>query len=264
MKLSLEELIQVTLIASSLRYFLIAGLAFLLFYVVFKTRWFPYKIQLKDPKTQDYLREIGYSIFTIFLFSGVAALVFFSPFYQITQIYLEISVYGWGYWFLSIGLMLIIHDTYFYWTHRLMHHPKLFKHTHLVHHQSHNPSPWAALSFHPIEGFIEASVIFVITILIPTTPTAILAFLVIMMVYNVYGHIGYELFPKGTDKHWLGKWFNTSVNHNMHHKYSSHNYGLYFTFWDKLMGSTHPKYHETFEEVKSRKTEPATTTQTII
>lgn len=62
-----------------------------------------------------------------------------------------------------------------------------------------------------------------------------------------------ERFPKGTNKHWFGKWLNTSTNHNMHHKYGKGNYGLYFTFWDDLMGTTHPKYHETFENITVKK-----------
>jgi len=246
--MTIEEFITTTLIAHSLRYFLIAGGAFLFLYVFFKKRWFPHKIQLKNPKTADYVREIGYSLFSILLFVAAGVAIFFTPFFHITQIYLDFEVYGWGYFIVSIVLMLFIHDTYFYWAHRLMHHPKLYKLTHLIHHKSNNPSPWAALSFHPIEGVLEIAVIFIIVLVIPTHPSAILGFLVFMMVYNVYGHTGYELFPKGTNKHWLGKWLNTSVNHNMHHKYCTHNYGLYFTFWDEWMGTTHPKYHETFLE----------------
>jgi sterol desaturase/sphingolipid hydroxylase (fatty acid hydroxylase superfamily) len=30
------------------------------------------------------------------------------------------------------------------------------------------------------------------------------------------------------------------------------NYGLYFTFWDRLMGTTDPQYEAAFDEVASR------------
>ncbi len=73
-----------------------------------------------------------------------------------------------------------------------------------------------------------------------------------MIIYNVYGHLGWELYPKGFSKHWLGKWINTSVNHNMHHQYFKGNYGLYFLFWDRLMGTIRPDYEERFEAVKNR------------
>ena len=67
------------------------------------------------------------------------------------------------------------------------------------------------------------------------------------------GHLGYEIFPKGMNRHWLGKWINTSVNHNMHHKYFHGNYGLYFTFWDRLMGTTRSDYDKVFDEVVKRR-----------
>ena len=70
-----------------------------------------------------------------------------------------------------------------------------------------------------------------------------------MTVYNVYGHLGFELFPKGINRHWLFKWFNTSVNHNMHHQYFKGNYGLYFTFWDNIMQTTHKEYDDRFNKL---------------
>ena len=75
-----------------------------------------------------------------------------------------------------------------------------------------------------------------------------------MMVLNVLGHVGFELFPSGFTKHWLGKWFNTSTHHNMHHRYGRGNYGLYFNFWDRVMGTNHKLYDATFEEVVNRNT----------
>ena len=76
-----------------------------------------------------------------------------------------------------------------------------------------------------------------------------MVFITIMTIDNAMGHLGYEIFPIGMNKHVLGKWINTSVNHNMHHKYFKGNYGLYFTFWDKIMGTTHPNYHNTYKKV---------------
>ena len=74
-----------------------------------------------------------------------------------------------------------------------------------------------------------------------------------MIVYNVYGHLGYELYPKGFSRHWLGKWINTSVSHNQHHQYFKGNYSLYFTFWDRWMGTMRPDYEQRFEELAATK-----------
>jgi sterol desaturase/sphingolipid hydroxylase (fatty acid hydroxylase superfamily) len=73
-----------------------------------------------------------------------------------------------------------------------------------------------------------------------------------MIIYNVYGHLGYEIYPKWFSRHPLGKWINTSVNHNQHHQYFKGNYGLYFLFWDRLMGTIRKDYEDQFEAVGSR------------
>jgi sterol desaturase/sphingolipid hydroxylase (fatty acid hydroxylase superfamily) len=45
---------------------------------------------------------------------------------------------------------------------------------------------------------------------------------------------------------------NTPTNHIMHHEKMRGNYGLYFNFWDRLMGTNHPDYEHRFEEITSR------------
>ena len=54
------------------------------------------------------------------------------------------------------------------------------------------------------------------------------------------------------NRHWLGKYFNTSVSHNMHHKYFVKNYGLWTTAWDRAFGTMHPKYNELYEKTTGR------------
>ena len=239
-------------ITNFIRYFLIAGIAFLIFYVFRQNKVSFAKIQPKFPKISDYQREIGYSLLTFIIFGLVAAVIFSPVIRPHTFIYTKISDHGWGYLIFSFFLMLLVHDTYFYWTHRLMHHPKLFNFFHKIHHKSTNPSPWAAFSFQPTEAIVEAGIFIVFAFTFPIHGLAVLAFLLFMTTYNVYGHLGWELYPKGFNKNFFGKWLNTSVNHNMHHHFFKENYGLYFTFWDKIMHTTHPKYDETFDEITNR------------
>ena len=57
-------------------------------------------------------------------------------------------------------LVPAIHEVHFFFIHRLIHTPFLYKHVHSVHHNSINPSPWSSLSMHPVESalyFAEAS-----------------------------------------------------------------------------------------------------------
>ena len=235
------------------RYFILAGIAFLLFYVLFRKQVVYKKIQNRFPKFKDYLREMVYSSITICIFALVPVLIVKNPSVApYTTYYTHIEKFGWFYFFAAFPLMFMVHDTYFYWAHRLMHHKKLFNLFHLVHHQSTNPSPWAAYSFHPLEAIVEAGIFPVFLFTIPIHPIHLLIFFLIMIIYNVYGHLGYELYPRGFNRHWLGKWINTSINHNQHHQYFRGNYGLYFTFWDRIMGTIRGDYDEQFEEIKSR------------
>ncbi len=236
-----------------IRYLVVASIFFLIYYVFFKKKWSYKKIQSKFPKSKDYVREVLYSVCSVVMFACMGVLIFESPLTPYSQIYWEIGEMPIWYYGLSFVFMLIVHDSYFYWMHRTMHHPKIFKVTHLVHHKSTNPSPWAAYSFHPIEAFFETAILPIMAFTFPIHFTVFGLFFLFQIIYNVYGHLGYELYPKGFNKHWLGKWINTSTHHNLHHKHFDNSYGLYFTFWDRMMGTMAPEYDETFEEVKTRK-----------
>lgn len=236
-----------------LRYLLLATAAFLIFYRIRKSAWSFRKIQQRFPGWKDYRREILYSISTSLIFAGLGYSFFFGPLAPYTQVYRDISLHGWGYLIFTVLLTLVVHDTYFYWTHRWMHLPGIYRYFHKVHHLSTNPSPWAAMAFHPLEAIVEFGIIAIVPFLYPIHPLAIALFLLIMMIYNVYGHLGYELYPRGFATGWLGKWINTSVNHNQHHEFFVGNYGLYFLWWDRWMGTLRSDYGAAFAEVTGRK-----------
>ncbi len=91
--------------------------------------------------------------------------------------------------------MVIGHDAYFYWTHRLMHNPRLFRRMHRRHHRSHNPSPFTAYSFDIGEAAVLASFVPIWMILVPTPWTTVGLFMLHQIVRNTLGHSGYELMP---------------------------------------------------------------------
>jgi lathosterol oxidase len=82
-------------------------------------------------------------------------------------------------------------------------------------------------------------------------------FFLFSIIYNVYGHLGFELYPAGFNRTSIGKWINTSVSHNQHHQYFKGNYGLYFTFWDRMMGTLRTDYDQKFDQVTSRQSKPS-------
>ena len=229
------------------RYLIIAGLAFVIFYLLFKkTLWFR-KIQKKLPKRKDYKRDVIYSFISVSIFATISLIVlyFLIPY---TNVYFEFNTYGIPYYIFCFLWMLFLHDTYFYWMHRAMHHPKLYKSIHLVHHKSTNPSPWTAYAFHPFEAFFEALIVPLIAFTLPVHISAIGIFFLFQIIYNVYGHLGFELYPKGFHKTSIGRWINTSTSHNLHHSRFHGNYGLYFLFWDRIMGTIREDYDVSFSK----------------
>ena len=234
------------------RYFGVALIAFIVYYILFKKHWFYKKIQQKFPKQKDLLREISYSLSTMIIFSLIIVLLNSPKIAPHTTRYKEIEEMGWIYYCLAFPIMLFMHDLYFYIMHRIMHHPSIFKYVHLVHHQSTNPSPWAAYAFHPLEAIVEQGIVVIFYFTIPIHITHLAIFFFFSIIYNVYGHLGYELYPKGFSRTTIGKWINTSVNHNQHHQYFKGNYGLYTLIWDRIFGTIRKDYDQQFEEVKNR------------
>jgi sterol desaturase/sphingolipid hydroxylase (fatty acid hydroxylase superfamily) len=73
------------------------------------------------------------------------------------------------------------------------------------------------------------------------------------MLNNVLGHLGYEVYPKGWVKFPLLKFKTASTHHNMHHQLFNGNYALYFTWWDKWMGTEFKDYETRHEQIFERK-----------
>lgn len=234
------------------RYLIMASIVFLLFYIILSPRIFYRKIQQKMPRNADFLREFGFSVLTICIAGFIILILHHPSVAPYTTRYKDVSTYGWAYYFLLFPVLFVMHDTYFYFTHRLMHHKAVFKWFHLVHHRSTNPSPWAAYAFHPLEAVVEQFIAVIFYFTIPIHVTHLGIFFLLSIIYNVYGHLGYELYPRGFSKTHIGKWINTSVSHNQHHQYFKGNYGLYFLFWDRMLGTIREDYDERFEEVKTR------------
>ena len=155
---------------------------------------------------------------------------------------------SWGpIWFwVSLVAMIVAHDAFFYWSHRLMHRPQLFRRFHRRHHKSMNPSPFTAYSFDLGEAAVMGSFVPLWVLLVPTPWAVVGLFMLHQIVRNTLGHSGYELMPARADGKPMFDWLTTTTHHDLHHAQAGWNYGLYFTWWDRLMGTEHPEYHERF------------------
>ena len=170
-----------------------------------------------------------------------------------TKVYLD--VHDYPVWWLpaSLVIAMLLHETYYYWLHRWMHHPAVFRIVHKVHHDSNITSPWTAFSFHPLEGLLQAVFLPLLLLFLPMHLYVIILQLTIMTFSSVINHLDIELYPKNFHKNLLGKWLIGATHHSLHHKQFKYNYGLYFTFWDKWKKTESPLFEGLFEEKTEEK-----------
>lgn len=226
------------------RYLLFALPAMLLL-VLFPRLMSRRRIQQRRPGARDYRREIGLSLMTSVIFSLNG---FFLVFALKEAGHIDLT--SDAVWFVVLGqsaLIIVMHDAWFYWMHRLLHLRPLFRAAHMAHHRSLTPTPWAAYAFAPLEAMLEAIFLPIYLLIFGGDSLTILVFLMHMMARNVAGHLGHEIFPRGWTRLPVLGWITTVTHHDMHHELGRWNYGLYFTWWDRWMGTEHPDYHMRFD-----------------
>ncbi len=152
-------------------------------------------------------------------------------------------------WFCLAFILLPIWSAFhFYWVHRLLHVPILYRHAHALHHRNVNVGPWSGMSMHPTEQTLYHSTL-LIHFLVPLHPLH----MVFAMVYNGPGaamtHTGYEdLLIKDKRRVALGTFY-----HQLHHRYYECNYGNQEMPWDKWFGTFHDGSDAATEETRARK-----------
>jgi len=234
------------------RYVLLAGGMFFVLYIWQHTFFAKHKIQPKETTNDKVKWEITTGVKSIFIYAGVLVLVEILGEYGINQVYFQLDKLGIVWAIASFFLLFIFHETYFYWTHRLIHRPQLMHKIHKVHHVSNNITPFAAVAVHPVEALVEYSYLLVFSFIFPVSIYVLLAESLIAFFFNLLWHSGYEFFPKGWVTHPFFGWFNTSTHHNLHHQRPVGNYGLYTNFWDRMCNTNRKEYASYFNEVKGR------------
>lgn len=139
--------------------------------------------------------------------------------------------------FLALFALMFLQDTYFYWTHRLLHLPYFFKRFHLTHHYSTSPTAWTSFSFHPVEALLQALILPLLFLVIPINWIVLVVYFSLMTFFGLVNHLGYEFYGEAFRKNSLLVNLISASHHQVHHTNFSRNFGLYFTFWDKWMGT---------------------------
>lgn len=218
----------------------------ILAFAVHKLLWgqwrpFSFAVQLaKRPPTAKHMwREARTALAASAIYAFPAAILIESFFNGGTAMTLDApsSVMGWLWIPGAVLLLMVLHDAYFYWTHRLMHLPRFYESTHQTHHMTKQPTAFASFAFHPWEAVISSWFVPALAFVIPMHFGAFILFVTIATMNAVLNHAGWEVFPRSFLDGPMGRWLITARHHNLHHTRFQRNYGLYFRFWDKVMGT---------------------------
>jgi len=137
---------------------------------------------------------------------------------------------------------------HFYWIHRWLHWPPLYRLAHSLHHRNTNVGPWSGISMHPIEHLLFFSSV-LIHFVVPAHPIHIMFQMQHQALTGASSHTGFEgLLVKDKNRFALG-----TFHHQMHHRYFECNYGNLEVPWDKWFGSFHDGTEEAHERMLERR-----------
>ncbi len=236
------------------RYFLVAGLAHWWLYARRPSSLaasLPNRAS-RRPSARAIRQDIQLSVHSAAVFAVATAALLKLEHLGWTRLYSQPEQFGLWYLALSYLLVLILQDSFFYATHRLCHHPALYPWMHLGHHRSGQPTPWTSFAFDLPEAILQALFLVVLVVVVPLHLITLLAVLTTMTIWAIVTHLGLSHLPEWFPHHWLGRWLIGPAHHSLHHRHSDRHFGLYFTFWDRILATEDPSYASSL-----RRTAPA-------
>jgi len=133
---------------------------------------------------------------------------------------------------------LAIEDTWHYFMHRALHHPRIYGYVHKIHHTYSAPFAIAAEYAHPIETFILSIGFFLPLVLFFDHIIFFWTWLFLRMAETADVHSGYDIpFITLINPLHLLPFYGGPRFHDYHHKAFNVNYASTFTFWDWVFGT---------------------------
>ncbi len=152
-------------------------------------------------------------------------------------------------WFIAFFFVIRFWQSFhFYWVHRFIHIPWLFRHVHHLHHRNINVGPWSGLAMHPVEHVLYYSGI-LIHFVLPSHPIHVIFHLFALNLGAVYSHSGFAKLLIG-DKETIKA---GSFHHQLHHRYFECNYGSEEIPLDRWFASFHDGTRDATQRIRARK-----------
>ena len=151
-------------------------------------------------------------------------------------------------WFFAFFFLIRFWQSFhFYWIHRLIHFPWLFKNVHHLHHRNVSVGPWSGLAMHPVEHLLYYSGI-LIHFVLPSHPIHVIFHMFALNLGAIFSHAGFDkLLVRDKEAIKAG-----SFHHQLHHKYFECNYGTEEIPMDRWFGSFHDGTEEATKSVRGR------------
>jgi sterol desaturase/sphingolipid hydroxylase (fatty acid hydroxylase superfamily) len=134
----------------------------------------------------------------------------------------------------DILLLVVLMDFFMFCFHYLAHKLKWFYPIHKLHHTHVDTNVYSLYVLHPIETLGFGIIWLIIISIIEFNYISIIIYLILNLSYGIFGHLQKDVFPDFWNYNLFTKWISNTNFHNNHHKNVSHNYGFYFTIWDRI------------------------------
>ncbi|KAH7121448.1 fatty acid hydroxylase superfamily-domain-containing protein [Dactylonectria macrodidyma] len=206
-------------------YFISAALSY---HFIFDKRLEYHPRFLKDQKRL----EVESSLFAIPIISVLTLPFFLAEVRGYSLLYTKVDEYGLPWMAFSTLLYMLFNDIGIYWIHRLEHHPSVYKFIHKPHHKWIVPTPWAAIAFHPLDGYLQSLPYHIFVFICPMQKYLYMVLFAMVQIWTILIHDGDMI-----TGHWLEKFVNSPAHHTLHHMYFTCNYGQYFTWADNYWDS---------------------------
>lgn len=156
-----------------------------------------------------------------------------------------------GHWVAFVVWLLVLPvltSSHFYFIHRLLHWPPLYRRVHGLHHRNIHIGPWSGMSMHPVEHVLYLSSVLV-HFVVASHPVILLVHLYSRSLGPAFSHAGFEKLQVG-DASVVDA---ADFHHQLHHRYFECNYGTVDAPWDRWFGTDHDGSEEATSRVRKRR-----------